>query len=426
MRWTEEIDRELEESWEERGDQSCGSFDEGWAKTLDVSRGAVSRARSRLGLVTRTVDTEDRKREEEACNIIRGVLRANQVDPDDLMPPPLAPLFPSHIETYDNVVEEYKSRFKKKQESAFRKHIEKQAQRDWIAEGVEDRAFVLDPPEKYVAPPESKRLKEEEICVPMGDIHIGSKTHKTYLDGLSDYSYAIFKRLLDQLQVKLHTLIKERQKLRKVPVLHFFLLGDIVEGEGIFRGQAHELDISILDQVLKGSRDIANFISYFSSLVPKIKVTCVPGNHGRISLDACPQDNWELLLYKSIEQYLEQHENVRVFTDRAYMKELEIQDRSILIMHGHQLKSTNNTSLEKFVGKYTLLRRTYYDCIIVGHWHTYTQRVINDTEMIIIPSFAPPSNYSVSRLGAGDASAQLVFGVEEEGITWRHLIPLKQ
>jgi len=222
----------------------------------------------------------------------------------------------------------------------------------------------------------------------------------------------------------LDALLTERKATHVVPRLWFFFLGDIIDGSAIFPSHASELDLTVIDQVLEGAQVFAGFLSHFSAQVQDIRVECVVGNHGRLSKEAAVGDNWELLLYKFMQKQLESHTNIQVGVDRAYFRTPSVRGHRFLLLHGHQLKSTNNTSLERFVGRYQSFLGGDLDYICMGHWHSLKHTRINGTELIMNPAFCAPSNYQIGKLGYGGRPAQFVFGVTDDGLTWGRELPV--
>ena len=58
--------------------------------------------------------------------------------------------------------------------------------------------------------------------------------------------------------------------------------GDMVEGMGIFPGQAYEVDSHLYEQLFEVSRLIGKTVSTLASNFESVRVVCEYGNHGRI------------------------------------------------------------------------------------------------------------------------------------------------
>jgi len=124
--------------------------------------------------------------------------------------------------------------------------------------------------------PLSKELKKspfDHYALFLGDMHFGSK----------EFLKKEFHKMLLWLNGKMGTL--EQRKIAK-KVKYVFLLGDLIEGAGIYPGQ--ENDLEILDV-----RSQYKQMAYYLSKIPKhMKVVICPGNHdvGRIAEPQLPLD----------------------------------------------------------------------------------------------------------------------------------------
>ena len=117
--------------------------------------------------------------------------------------------------------------------------------------GARDGISTLDLP-KVKAPAKSK-TKGEEICVPLlSDIQLAKRT-PTYNSEIAEERVL---RYADKI-IQITRVQKANHAIKKCAVL---CLGDIVEGELIFPGQAHEIDSSLYKQVtVDGPRILHGF-----------------------------------------------------------------------------------------------------------------------------------------------------------------------
>ena len=166
-----------------------------------------------------------------------------------------------------------------------------------VYKGAKDGMSTVTLP-KVKAPPKSKS-KGQEICVPLlSDIQLAKRTD-TYDSEIAvkrviKYAEKIVN--LSQLQGANHTIKK----------CHVLALGDIVEGELIFPGQAHEIDSSLYKQVtVDGPRIIGKFFDILLANFNEVDVHWVIGNHGalggRSRKDYNPETNADRMLGKIME-----------------------------------------------------------------------------------------------------------------------------
>jgi hypothetical protein len=379
--------------WAERGNVSCREFDECRAAMTGQTPSAIRSLRSRLGLTTKTVSI------------------------------PTGPGVDYKV-IYDAILQEERDKLTAKTQTGFRSLIQDHAKREWIRDVVKTGVAQLSPPSRPSFTPVNSR-ETEHVCVLLSDMHFGSKTGSEFLGGLSAYDKDIFARRITQLTARIDSLVRDRQKICNVEYVRFLVLGDIVDGEAIFGGQAGELDVTVRNQVLHGAQAISGLVSHVASLVPKVTVDFVPGNHGRLSKEAPVGDNWENFLGELVKWQLNTHDNILVSPNNAFFRCVDIMGYSFLLLHGHQIRSVNKTALERFVARQCAMHRTHFDYICMGHHHVLKIEDVNGTEVMINPALVSSSNFAVGELSLCSKPGQLAFGVTKEGAVWKHKVCLE-
>lgn len=124
--------------------------------------------------------------------------------------------------------------------------------------------------------PLSKELKKSPLdnyAVFTGDMHFGSKV----------FLKQEFMKFLLWINGKLGTL-EQREIAKKVK--YFFIVGDVIEGAGIYPGQENDLEV----EPVREQYDMA--AKYLSKIPSHIKIIICPGNHdvGRIAEPQLPID----------------------------------------------------------------------------------------------------------------------------------------
>jgi hypothetical protein len=80
---------------------------------------------------------------------------------------------------------------------------------------------------------------------------------------------------------------------RQVRTAHSLYLGDLVEGEQIFQGQAYKIDESLFRQIFRVSEMIVNGLRQLLSVVTTVNAEGVGGNHGDNGRDSHPETNFD-------------------------------------------------------------------------------------------------------------------------------------
>jgi DNA polymerase II small subunit len=165
--------------------------------------------------------------------------------------------------------------------------------------------------------PLSKELKKspfDNYAVFMGDLHVGSK----------EFLLPEFRKMLLWLNGKLGT-PDQREIAKKVK--YVIIVGDLVEGVGIYPGQEDDLLVTSLRE----QYDV--LATYLKKIPPQIKIIICPGNHdsGRIAEPQLP-------IEKDYASSIWDLENVIMVSNPAYIS-LDVSEGfsgiDVLMYHGY-------------------------------------------------------------------------------------------
>jgi len=160
---------------------------------------------------------------------------------------------------------------------------------------------------------EFKKSPDEAYSVFIGDMHFGSKV----------FYHEEFKKFLDWIGGKIGT--PEQKKI--VEKIHYvFLVGDLVEGVGIYPGQENDLDIQDIYEQYK------EFAKYLKQIPERIKIIVCPGNHDAMRI-AEPQP----ALYKDLAAPIHDIPNVMLVSNPALVnihKQNGFEGFDVLMYHG--------------------------------------------------------------------------------------------
>ena len=153
-----------------------------------------------------------------------------------------------------------------------------------------DEAFT-EPPDLIIPkPPKSTgRGREETAILHLSDTQIGKVTET--------YNSAVADERIQRAAKKTAMIADLRRSRARVDVCKVYLGGDLVEGENIFPGQAHQIDQGVFDQaVMHGPAVFARAVNYLLGHFDKVEVWEVDGNHGRAAskgVGSHPRTNWD-------------------------------------------------------------------------------------------------------------------------------------
>ena len=190
-------------------------------------------------------------------------------------------------------------------------------------------------------PPAPPREDSYTLAVlDLGDMHVGELVTPEDTGGLNTYDLQECRRRAGVLVGRALEILELHRPHR----LHVHLLGDIVTGERIYRGQAWHLDAPLLRQVFEAEEILASLIVRLAEAVPEVRVYCVSGNHGRAGRpgEYHPSTNFDLLVYDLLERRLASCTHVRVHSPGGPWCAYEVPElggQTHLLLHGDGIRS---------------------------------------------------------------------------------------
>lgn len=212
-----------------------------------------------------------------------------------------------------------------------------------------------------------------------------------------------------------------------------YLLGDLVEGELIFPGQAHRIDSSLFRQVmLDGPRILGEFLRSMLEEFDRVHVVGVIGNHGRLggrsSRDYHPESNADAMMYETTrimlasEPRLTWAQNWESGERRWYALD-RIGSRAFFLFHGDQIKGGFAGFPwygfgKKLSGWYAI--HGPFDYAMSGHFHTPVRGTYVGGKVTHWGSGSTESDntYAQEALAAsGYPSQQVLFVAPDRGVS---------
>jgi len=197
------------------------------------------------------------------------------------------------------------------------------------------------------------------LCVLISDVHIGK--HNEH------FNLAIAKQRLENIPDQI--IFQEGDAGIDEVVL--MLIGDLIEGEDIFKTQAHHIECPAIVQVQTASEVLWNMILKFHQLFNcPVRVVTAPGNHGRMSRTANERTNWDNVIYHILRVLAQNHDNNEITVDcnfdRFYV--FQVKDKTGMIYH-EGVKHTGTPAMREKVAGWS--SRKQFDFMCHGHWHEW-------------------------------------------------------
>ncbi len=291
--------------------------------------------------------------------------------------------------------------------AAVRKQLAKERDRNTVLiEVIQNAVGALPPLEPF---PRMKSPKNEEphtAMIDVSDVHVGAKVDPVITGGLSDYNYDIFLKRGLELQKAIVRLVDMQRKIYPVNALYVNFLGDMTEGEDIYRGQAFQIDRPLTEQVLLGADWFANFLIDMAARFDKIHVRAIPGNHGRgyQKGQSHPRTNWDTVVYKMIERRLGAHKNVDFQIAESAWMLYHLTDSTEyrhVIIHGDEARSWMTIpwyGFERAGQRLESMLGVVLDYVHAGHHHNEARWANNRMEFLVNGSWVGGSDLSVRKL----------------------------
>jgi len=250
-----------------------------------------------------------------------------------------------------------------------------------------------------------------------------------------DYNSDVLEKRIEQYTEKLLEITEIQRMDHNVDDLHVWLLGDIVEGEEIFPGQAHLIDSGLYRQVgINGPRILGKFFSTVLENFKNVHVIGIIGNHGAVGgktkKQHDPETNMDRLLYKIMDHMFEKEERITFnipdgVGERNWYAIDNIGSYSSLLIHGDQLPppASYHGYFKKIMGWKDGAIPEHFDDVFMGHYHQQFKMTIGTTMLRISGSPESHNTYAQEFFSSMSKPCQhLMYVHPENGITSEYSI----
>jgi hypothetical protein len=240
------------------------------------------------------------------------------------------------------------------------------------------------------------------------------------------YNTAVCEKRVKHYAQVVNRLTEIHRNAYPVNECRLYLLGDLVEGEMIFPGQAHRIDASLYRQVLvDGPRILVGLVRSLLATFSKVHVVGVIGNHGAIGgrdrKDMHPETNADSMMYETSRLILENEPRLTwdpnmLAGERKWCAVDKIGEKRYLLFHGDQAKGGGGigglpfTGLTKAVLKWSNGGiNEPFDYAFCGHHHTPTKLQIGNKKLWVSGSTESDNTYASEWFHAQGAPTQWLF-----------------
>jgi len=240
------------------------------------------------------------------------------------------------------------------------------------------------------------------------------------------YGWDVFTERARKISAGVRKITKIHRAYAPVHNLKIIFLGDIIEGEEIYRGQRGYIDRPIFDQVFGAAEVLSNIVSELAAEFKQVTCYCVWGNHGRLGKDFRDDQNCDTLCYRFMKMRLAPVKNAEMIISASYkmlFRLPELPEYIWLAWHGDNIRSYLNTpyyGLERAVAQEIMLNNMGIHYTLLGHHHRDAMIGLPHGELIVNSSWVGTSPYSSKVMRTGGTPSQSFFFLHPEyGITSR-------
>ena len=296
---------------------------------------------------------------------------------------------------------------------------------DAVHRAARDAAIAVGRPPAVDRPAVDRRRKHPEVAlVHATDWQLGKRT--------ADYDIATCEERIMRFAEKIVTLTEIQRSDHPVREAHVMFGGDMVEGVGIFPGQAFEVESHLFEQLFACATLLEQFVLELCAVFDRVHVTCEYGNHGRLGRkgEFPAGDNIDRMAYKIAGERFADDKRVTWRTSGDWYQIVNVGNYSALLVHGDEIKSFGgNTPAFGILRKCNqwstgVIPEPFTDAYL-GHFHTpMTLTMANGGQIYVTGSPESENVYAKEFMAAtGQPSQRLHFVDPDAGqVTASYLV----
>lgn len=277
-----------------------------------------------------------------------------------------------------------------------------------------------------------------DAILPLFDMQFGQRVRRVDTPArMNEFNVEVFTRRLERYVDAVTGLLEDYSSSHLIENLIIPLGGDMVEGEGIFRGQEWQLELDPVEQVLGLKGLLGSALHEIIGVareemgVHGVGIFCVPGNHGKIGgkkSGATPSTmSWDYLLFEMLKDHLQRYP-IEIFAiEPAGSIVFESQGWVFRVIHGDEVRGWGGIpfyGLGRYDAKAVRLHNQIFHYLLLGHHHQPASIPVGDGEHLMSGNWVGTNNLSTKITAAGRPSQWVYFCAREFGVGDRSLIYL--
>jgi hypothetical protein len=278
-----------------------------------------------------------------------------------------------------------------------------------VYQAARDAARAVPNPRTLTPSKDKRKGKAEVALVHATDWQLGKKT--------VSFGVSTLSARMEQFTEKIFELTEIQRAHHPVKECVLLFGGDMVEGIGIFPGQAYEVEAHLFDQLFEATRIMETMVRSLAGFFDKVHVVCEFGNHGRLGRkgDMPAGDNIDRMAYRIASERTASLKNVTWQMSGDWYQIVTIGNYKALLVHGDEINSFGGNTpafgiLRKVNAWSTGVVEDFQDCYM-GHWHTPMSLTMANAGRIFVTG-SPESHNEYARAfiaAVGQPSQRLHF-----------------
>lgn len=256
---------------------------------------------------------------------------------------------------------------------------------------------------------DTRKGKSEVALIHATDWQLGKRT--------VSFGISTLAKRMEQFTEKITELTTIQRAHHPVKECVLLFGGDMVEGIGIFPGQAYEVEAHLFEQLFEATSIMESMVLSLSQFFEKVHVVCEYGNHGRLGRkgDMPAGDNIDRMAYKIASERTAHLKNVTWQMSSDWYQIVNVGNYRALLVHGDEINSFGGNTpafgiLRKVNAWSTGVVEPFQDCYM-GHWHTPMSLTMANAGRIFVTG-SPESHNEYARAfiaAVGQPSQRLHF-----------------
>ena len=311
----------------------------------------------------------------------------------------------------------------------YNKLVAKEAKQDLLIDAIEAYAPAFKEVEVNSPRPTRSQSGAPQVMVAvLTDTHVGEQVYSPQVMNANQYNYEIFNRRLSGWAQQVLSLAEYRRNICQIDELVVPMLGDMISGD-IHDELARTNMDNCMMQMLTTAHLISQALMTLAPHFKTIKVTCVVGNHARMTRKPPMKDkymDWDYLAYQWMAAFCKNQSNITFEIPKSFANTITVADRNILLFHGDAISGGGSSAsiskmisnmrgvlqfkqaIETTVVEHDGVAPGQFSDVLMGHFHRVDVYDIGTGAAYICGTMKGGDEFALQRIQAMTAPKQVV------------------